>query len=364
MLRRSSPLTLALALGFGAAAGTALAQDTSTYVGAANCRVAPVLPPPVDGVRWRGACKDGFAEGKGILTWHGADRIERTMEATLAAGQVQGEATIRLPDGALYIGTVRNGVPDGKGYFKDPDSLQYEGDVHGGRREGVAEALFPNGDRYKGEWQNGVPDGTGTMTYMLGGSYEGRWHRGLPNGRGTMTFAGSGRRAEVGFMNGVRIDAARPPLATGTAAGEKPEYAVNDANPRTGSHLADTIIRWSVPANVGYDRLTPAQQQIVRDRYPALDEGDEPPYPLKGPQQFLTDLLKVTERYSVVGPITIDVLVGADGKVVSVSTMGISDPDARRMAGIGAGLVQYKPARCGGQPCQMMMPISLDVTKR
>lgn len=362
MLRLTLPV--ALALGLAAGAGSAQAQDTAAYLGAADCRLAPVLPPPVDGVRWRGACRDGFAEGKGTLTWRSADRIERTMEATLAAGQVQGDATIKLPDGALYIGTVRNGVPDGKGYFKDPDGLQYEGDVHGGRREGVAEALFPNGDRYKGEWQRGVPDGTGTMTYMLGGSYEGHWRRGVPDGRGTMTFAGSGRRAEVGFMNGVRIDTAHPPLPTGAAAGEKTEYTAAADHERTGSHLADTVVHSSVPTNVGYDRLTPAQQQLVRDRYPALDEGDEPPYPVKGPQQYFLDLTKLAGRYNVVGEVKINVLVGADGKVVSVSIMGIGDPEARRMAGIGAGLLQYKPARCGGQPCQMMVPFNLVLRDR
>lgn len=363
MPRLSSPITLTLALGF-AAAGSALAQETSTYVGAADCRLAPVLPPPVDGVRWRGACKDGFAEGKGILTWHGADRIERTMEATLAAGQVQGEATITLPDGALYIGTVRNGVPDGKGYFKDANGLHYEGDVHGGRREGVAEALFPNGDRYKGEWQHGVPDGTGTMTYMLGGSYEGHWRGGRPDGRGTMTFAGSGRRAEVGFMNGVRIDTAHAPLPTGAAAGEKAEYTMSADIPRIGSHIADKVVGSPVPTNIGYERLTPAQRQIVRERFPTLDEGDEPPYPLNGPQQFFSEFVKVVNYYGLTGTVRVAVLVGADGKVVSVSAMGIDDPEARRIAGICAGLLQYKPARCGGQPCQMMLPFDMAVTQR
>lgn len=55
----------------------------------------------------------------------------------MAVGQVQGEATLTLPDGTVYIGTVKRGVPDGRGYFRDPDGVQYEGWGHDGRREGL-----------------------------------------------------------------------------------------------------------------------------------------------------------------------------------------------------------------------------------
>jgi len=106
-----------LGLGLGAA-GTALGQDTSTWPGAPDCRMAPVEPAPVGQVQWKGPCKAGYADGKGVLAWKGSDGIARTLEATLTAGQVQGEATLKLPDGGLYIGTVKNGVPDGKGYFR------------------------------------------------------------------------------------------------------------------------------------------------------------------------------------------------------------------------------------------------------
>lgn len=343
-----------LGLGLGAA-GTALGQDTSAWPGAADCRVAPVEPAPVGQVHWKGACKAGYADGKGVLAWKGADGIAHTLEATLAAGEVQGEATLKLPDGGLYIGTVKHGVPDGKGYFKDADGTQYEGDVHEGRREGFAEALFPKGNRYKGQWKNGCPDGIGTMTYMLGGAYEGHWRAGERDGKGTMTFAGSGRRAEVEFQDGQRIGAVLPPMPEASA--EKTEFVKLADQPPTGSHLRGKALRSSLPLNRGYDELTPAQRQMVKDEYPALDDGDEPPYPLKGPGELLDFLRELTGRYYIKEPnLVIYVLVGADGKAESVSTFGIDDTEARRLAGTAAGMLKYKPARCGGQPCKMMVP--------
>jgi hypothetical protein len=347
-----------LGLGLGAA-GSALGQDTSTWPGAADCRVAPVEPAPVGQVRWKGPCKAGYADGKGVLTWKGADGIARTLEATLAAGQVQGEATLKLPDGGLYIGTVKNGVPDGKGYFRDADGTQYEGDVHEGRREGYAEALFPRGNRYKGQWKNGCPDGIGTMTYMLGGAYEGQWRAGERDGKGMMTFAGSGRRAEVTFVDGERVVAAPPPQASNEKTGFT---GLSDDLP-TGSHLHRKQMHSSVPLNKGYDDLTPAQKQLVRDAYPALDDGDDPPYPVKGDGEFLAFLGKLASEYNVVEPnLAIFVLVGADGKVKSVATYGFDDPETRRLAGTAAGMLKYKPARCGGQPCDMMVPFRVKLS--
>jgi len=270
-----------------------------------------------------------------------------------------GEVQLRMPGGGSYIGTVKDGVPDGRGYFKDPDGMQYEGEVRMGKREGVAEGLFPNGDRYKGHWKDGKPEGQGAMTYMLGGAFEGNWRAGVPDGRGIMTFAGSGRRAEVTFVDGMRLGAA--PRAQ-RQPGEKTSFAVLSGANRTGSLMKDKELTSPVPLNVGYDALTPAQKQAVRDAYPTLDDGDEPPYPLKGPHELFAGLLKLTSRYRLNGDVAIYVTVGADGKVLSVATRGIDDPDARRVAGIGAGLLKYKPARCGGQPCQMMVPFKVRLT--
>lgn len=277
-----------------------------------------------------------------------------------APAMAPGEVQLKMPGGGIYIGTVTDGIPDGKGYFKDADGMQYEGEVRMGHRSGMAEGLFPNGDRYKGQWKDGKPDGTGSMSFMLGGAFEGRWSQGVPDGRGIMTFAGSGRRAEVGFLGGERIDIAPPPSAAKEAA--TPQYALRDANAPVGSHMARKISTSPLPPNAGWEALTPAQQRMVRDRYPALDEADEPPYPVKGPQTFYAKLAELAGKYDINSDLSIYVLVGADGKVVSVTSMGIADPEARRLAGVLAGLVRYKPARCGGQPCQMMVPFNVKLS--
>jgi hypothetical protein len=269
------------------------------------------------------------------------------------------EVQLKLPNGGSYIGTVTNGIPDGKGYFQDPDGMQYEGEVHMGHRTGVAEGLFPKGNRYQGEWKDGQPDGAGKMSYMLGGAYEGEWKNGRRHGKGIMSFAGSGRRAEVRFENGQRVDVAleRPTKATSSAS-----YSLSSANAPTGSHIPNKVAYGVVPLDKGFDELTPDQQRFVRSYYPALDVGDDPPYPAKGAQELYSALSTLAGRLNLRDEILVYVAVDADGKVSTVTSFGSLSPEIKRAIGTAAGMLKYKPARCGGQPCPGVVPFNMKLT--
>jgi hypothetical protein len=279
--------------------------------------------------------------------------------SALAQAPGPGEVQLKLPGGGIYIGTVTNGVPDGKGYFKDADGMQYEGEVHMGQRTGVADGLFSDGNRYQGEWKDGKPDGIGKMTYMLGGAYEGEWKDGRRHGKGMMTFAGSGRRAEVRFANGRRVDVA-PELPSPATASAK--YSLSSGNAPVGSHIPDKVAHSPLPLDRGFDELTPDQQRFVRSYYPALDAGDDPPYPLKGGQELYAVLAKLAGRYSLHDDVLVYVAVDADARVSSVTTVGALDPEIKRMIGTAAGLLKYTPARCGGKPCRGVVPFNLKLS--
>jgi len=279
--------------------------------------------------------------------------------AALAQAPGPGEVELKLPDGGLYIGTVTNGIPDGKGYFKDDDGMYYEGDVHMGHRTGVAEALFPDGDRYKGSWKDGKPDGVGMMSYMLGGSYEGEWKNGLRHGKGMMTFAGSGRRAEVRFEKDSRVDVT-PDLPSSEAGSTT--YSLWSGTAVPGSWLSYKIAYGSLPLDRGFDELTPDQQRLVRSYYPALDVGDDPPYPLNGGKELYTLAAKLADHLRVRDRVLIYVTVGADASVTSVAVITPFDPEVKRVIAAAAGRLKYKPARCGGQPCPGVAAFDLLLT--
>ena len=273
--------------------------------------------------------------------------------AAPALAQVDGE--LRYPDGTLYKGTLKDGVPDGRGYFQDPNGTQYEGEVRMGERTGTGEALYANGNDYKGEFKNGKRDGTGTMTWALGGRYEGGWKNDRPSGPGKIVYAGTSGR-EVAVQDGRNPERVRVG-ATGTT------YTVKEDDPKTGTMLKRDVARAvPVPPDRGFGELTPQEQASVASWYPALAPGDEPPYPVKGPAEFYKATSHIITKLRQQGTITVYVLVGTDGKARSVTAIGLDDPEARKTIATAAGLVKYKPAVCAGQPCEMIYPYRLALT--
>jgi hypothetical protein len=221
---------------------------------------------------------------------------------------------------------------------------------------GVAKARFSNGDMYQGEWKNGKPDGIGTMSYMLGGSYEGEWKNGKRNGKGVMTFAGSERRAEVRFVDDQRVDVDAERVSAATASAR---FWLLSGDEPTGSHIRNKVVYSTLPLDRGFDELTPDQQRLVRSSYPALDAGDQPPYPLKGGKELYKLLVQMIRRMELMEDILVYVAVDAEANVTSVTTMTTMDPKLRDLIAAGAGLIKYKPAQCGGQPCAGVVPFNL-----
>lgn len=250
-----------------------------------------------------------------------------------AAEPTQPEVRLMLPASGAYAGAIRNGVGQGQ---------------------------FSNGDRYEGELRNGKPDGIGKMSYMLGGAYEGEWKNGRRHGKGIMTFAGSGRRAEVRFEDGRRVDVAteEPPADI-----DLTRYWMLSGEDPTGSHIRNKVAYGPLPFDEGYDELTPEQQRLVRSFYPALDVGDQPPYPLRGPRQMVALVAYLLRYVDFNDELIIYVAVDPDGSVSTVSTISPIEAGAKRLVSAAAGLLKYQPARCGGQACAGVVPYRLQLRR-
>jgi hypothetical protein len=221
---------------------------------------------------------------------------------------------------------------------------------------GFATGRFSSGDSYEGEWKDGKPDGSGKMSYMLGGSYEGEWKQGRRDGKGVMTFAGSGRTAEVRFVDDRRVDVEAAPVSAAASA----RFALVSTEETTGSHIRSKLAFGPLPLDRGFDELTPEQQRLVRSYYPALDAGDTPPYPVKGGKELYNFLVAlIRNRGDMKDEILVYVAVDADAKVTSVTTISYLDPKQKRLISAAAGLLKYKPAQCGGQPCPGVVPFNL-----
>jgi hypothetical protein len=130
------------------------------YISDSNgCQIANPSPKPGETVTWSGECKDGYADGSGIMQWFEDKETGARYEGTLVRGVLSGEGKLTLPDGSSYEGGWLDGRQSGEGILRTTD-----------------------GGSYKGEWKNGRPDGQGVMHAAGGQTVEGIWKEGIYQG--------------------------------------------------------------------------------------------------------------------------------------------------------------------------------------
>jgi hypothetical protein len=130
-----------------------------------GCKVWNPYPQPHEAISWSGTCKNGFAQGSGILQWSQSGK---------PAGRYEGE--------------YRDGKVNVRGAFTAPDGSRYVGEWRDNQRNGEGEQSWPNGDRYQGEYKDDKFDGLGTYTWDDGSRYVGEWQQNRQNGRGAQTW--------------------------------------------------------------------------------------------------------------------------------------------------------------------------------
>jgi hypothetical protein len=120
-----------------------------------GCKVWNPRPSPGEAISWLGACKDGFAEGKGVLDWLRGGKPYEHDQGEWRAGRQTGQGTQSWPGGS-YDGQLTEGLPHGNGLLVSGEA------------------------QYNGAFLNGVPDGPGILI-NASGTYSGTWRGGCFN---------------------------------------------------------------------------------------------------------------------------------------------------------------------------------------
>lgn len=147
----------------------------------------------------------------------------------------------------------------------------------------------------------------------------------------------------------------------GSTAGLPPQALKEDAA-RTGSMIRREVVRGSlVPFAKRYEELSSAERAVVRSWYDNLAEGDEPPYPAAGTANLYRRIADMQSAVPREGLLSLFVTIDADGKPTNVSVMATPDMDVARYVAKLLLQERYKPARCGGQPCEMQFPVRVQL---
>lgn len=307
-----------------------IAAEVPELSGPAGCQVVNMTGK--EGVKpgWTGGCRDGRAEGRGILEWH--DRKKKVV--------------------AHYDGDIKAGMMHGDGYLRLDDGTQYEGGFAEGRYQGQGTLLNIMG-RYDGEFVNGCPNGKGKMVYAMGGRYDGQWQCGQFHGAGTAVYP-SGRTVTTQWVDGIRADLV--PIAE-----DDPKHKIRSSMPLRGSKLRWDIATGTVPFAKGYAEMSEAEKKEVNSWFPLVDDGDEPPYPLKGTKpiyELLAEALSVIEEDSS-GKLMMYVDIDAEGKPTRASVFTTPNKVMANFAMTVVLQQKFKPGICAGKPCATRFPFCI-----
>ena len=159
MIRLSiSSIALVLSLAIpGALFG---ADDDVSWIADKNgCKVANPFPQPGETITWNGQCKNGKADGEGLLQWYVGGKLADRYEGSLKDGWAEGKGTLTRTEGGRYSGDWKHSLQDGNGRYEASDGSWYEGQWKDGQPHGHGQYRTPDGRTVVGEWVNGVYEG-------------------------------------------------------------------------------------------------------------------------------------------------------------------------------------------------------------
>ena len=155
MFRFKLASTLVAVVLMAAVPGYAQNADTPTIADENGCKVYNPMPQKEESIKWSGKCRDGFADGAGILDWFISGQLEERYEGDLKMGWAHGEGTYVSRRGIRYQGEWKNSLQDGKGTIQNPDGSVYQGEWKQGKPHGWGVYRAPNGETVEGEWVDG-----------------------------------------------------------------------------------------------------------------------------------------------------------------------------------------------------------------
>ena len=144
---------------------------------------------------------------------------------------------------------------------------------------------------------------------------------------------------------------------------QEPRNFVRQFDPPPGGYQFERVGRYATsapyPLDKPYAQFSPAEKAALRAHYEGMPEADEPPFPEKGMGPVMSELRTVFAALGVPGHVSIYVSVNAAGVAQSVQLHRAPSPEVGKAVAFALMRVKYKPAVCGGRPCDMEFPFRI-----
>ncbi|MCY3673039.1 MAG: hypothetical protein OXH14_18420, partial [Alphaproteobacteria bacterium] len=149
---------------------------------------------------WSGSCRNGLADGEGVLE----DREGNRQTGRFLAGLRQGMWRKEWVDGEVHEGPYDGGRVHGFWTLTQADGIRSTGRHERGSAVGEWRIEFPDGRVYRGAYREGRRHGRWIFEHPDGDRMEGRYAHGMEAGRWTYVYSG-GRVDEGRKGNGKRV---------------------------------------------------------------------------------------------------------------------------------------------------------------
>jgi hypothetical protein len=133
-------------------------------------------------------------------------------------------------------------------------------------------------------------------------------------------------------------------------------YGIREDQSPVGSSIRRNVVSWYIPLDRRWDEMTEEQKTSVKNFYENIEPGDEPPFPADGMRPVMDVVRKAQAKLLINEDVNVVVTVGIAGEVLTVKAIGSPDPEMTKFLAGVLYLTRFKPAVCGGRPCQMDFP--------
>lgn len=152
-----------------------------------------------DGAIYKGQMRDGKRHGKGKQLWEDG----KIYEGYFKNDVMHGKGRMVHTDQDIYEGQWVDGKAHGNGKYIKPDGWVYEGEWVEDEVNGKGIEFWPDGSIYEGDFENGVKSGKGTLIGPDGSCYSGGFKDNLFSGEGKYIWV-DGRKYEGHWVNNLR----------------------------------------------------------------------------------------------------------------------------------------------------------------
>jgi len=140
-----------------------------------GCKVWDANPQPNESISWSGACRNGLAQGRGVLQWFQSGQPAALAKGRWQGGKMNGHGVVTLTNGERFDEQWKDDKRNGHGVYIYANGDRYDGEWRDGKKNGRGTEVRADGSRYAGEWRDNLPNGLGAAAWLNGDSYAGLW---------------------------------------------------------------------------------------------------------------------------------------------------------------------------------------------